>query len=372
MMQNRQYLNGMCYVYYYSMDGLDPELAACEMEKLGVKSARIWQHLTWVLEDENTVNAEVAARYHEMYRSLSAHGVTYPVAMSHYWFFPEESLKGVESSRIYSRDLTEGSLYQQFLAMYEQSWFTMVSEFPEVPAWEVGNELNHKAFLKQMDGSDFEWAERIDIMTDLMRAAAKGVRRANPHALVIMPGMAPVSGQSEGVIGYSIEAEYGGIFETLNRVYDNIASGQFGSTDPRDFFDALCWHPYYANQNERGEWYFAMPDANWVELNTCIYQIAVDHGDEGVPCVLSEYGYNDWGADDESLVAITREGFRLIREEMPFVSIVHAYRLCDSMGYVTQDPDNYAFYKLENGTLHAKKRAYELQRQYGGQGELSE
>lgn len=371
-MENRQYLNGMCYVYYYSMDELEPELAACEMEKMGVRSARIWQHLNWLLLDENTVNSEVAERYHAMYRILAAHGVTYPVAMSHYWFFPEESMKGAETSRIYSRDLTEGSLYRKFLAMYEQSWFTMVSEFPEVPAWEVGNELNHKAFLKKMDGSDFEWTERIDIMTDLMYAAAKGVRRANPGATVIMPGMAPVSGQSEGVIGYSIEAEYGGIFDTLNRVYDNIASGEFGSTDPRDFFDALCWHPYYAKQNERGEWYFAMPDEAWVALNAAIYQIAVEHGDGGVPCVLSEYGCNDWGADDEALVAITREGFRLIREEMPFVSIVHAYRLCDSMGYESNDPDNYAFYKLENGTLHAKKRAYELQRQYGGQGELSE
>lgn len=370
--KERPFLNGMCYVYYYTMDELCPVHAAEEMEKLGVKSVRIWQHITWLLEDADTVKREVADRYHEMYRVLLAHGIEQTVAMNHYWLFPEEALHGRECSCVYDRDLTEGSLYREFLDLYERSWHTMVREFPEVTDWEVGNELNHKAFLKRMDGTDFSWAERIDIMTDLMQRACRAVRAENPAARVVMPGLAPVSGDSEGVIAYSIAAEYSGINESMERVYQNIESGAWGTTDPRDFFDALCWHPYYAKQNEKGEWYWAMPDDDWVELNRSIYEIAEKHGDGGIPCVLSEYGCNDWGAeDDESLVPITRAGFSLIREKMPFVSTVHAYRLCDSLGYVTDAKDTYSFYRLENGKLHAKKRAYELQNQYGGQGDLS-
>ncbi len=45
------------------------------------------------------------------------------------------------------RDLTPGSLYMQALEMLEQSWYTMVSVFPQVTIWEVGNEWNLNAFL---------------------------------------------------------------------------------------------------------------------------------------------------------------------------------------------------------------------------------
>jgi len=62
----------------------------------------------------------------------------------------------------------------------------------------------------------------------------------------------------------------------------------------------------------------------------------------------------------------------LIKEKMPFVDTVHAYRFFDSMGYVTQEPDTYSFFTMENGKLVGKQRAYALQKQYGGNGELVE
>ena len=67
-----------------------------------------------------------------------------------------------------------------------------------------------------------------------------------------------------------------------------------------------------------------------------------------------------------------REGLRLIRERMPFVSTVHAYRFYDSMGYVSEEKDNYAFFTMKNGLLTAKKRALALQEAYGGSGPLTE
>lgn len=368
----RPHLNGMCYVYYYSRDVLDPALVAAEMQKLNVKSLRSWSHLTWLLTDADTVNRSVADGYHRMYRLMQQAGVTQIVGMSHYWLFPDGEQMDRESSAMYYRDETPGSPYQRFLNLYERSFETMVREFPEVTDWETGNELNHHAFLHPTDGGRFTVAQRADIATDMMFRAARAIHRANPKAGVIMPGMAPVGEKGEGVFATNIAAEYDGILETLERVYSNIESGKFGSTDPRDFFDQLCWHPYYARQDEQGAWHWVMPDDDWVAINRAVYEVAVRHGDGDVTCVLSEYGYSDGGADDAPLIPLVAEGFRRIREEMPFVQTVHAYRFFDSLGAQTEEKDTYAFYTMKDGVLTAKKRVYTLQQQYGGSGRLSE
>ena len=366
--------NGMCFVYYYTRDVLDPHTVAVEMEKLNIESVRIWSHFCWVLNRDLTVNREAADGYHELYKELKTHGVREIVGMSHYWFLPEERFDTKDCSLCYDRDLRPGSQYQLFLDLFEESWFQLASEFPEVNAWELGNELNHKVFLKRIDGTDFSWKERIDIATDMMFRGTRAVRRANPSAKIIMPGLAPVNRNSEGVFMGSIAAEYDGIIDSVKETYANIRSGEFGSTDPRDFFDALAWHPYYAKQDPTGKWFFCEPDAEWVDLNRRIYQAAIDAGDEGVECYLTEYGQNDWGSaeEDKKLISFVEKGYSLIRNDLPLVTTVHAYRFCDSMGYVGDYPDNYAFYHLENGHLSAKQRTYELQRQYGGTGKLSE
>ena len=365
--------NGMCFVYYYTRDVLDSHIVAVEMEKLNIESVRIWSHFCWILNPDLTVKQKVADGYHTLYRELKAHGVREIVAMSHYWFLPEERFGTMDCALCYNRDLTPGSRYLRFLDLFEESWFRLVTEFPEVSAWEIGNELNHKAFIKKVDGTDFSWEERIDIATDMMFRGTRAVRRANPSAKVIMPGLAPVNRNSEGVIMECIAAEYDGIIDSVRETYSNIRSGRFGSKNPRDFFDALAWHPYFAKQDAKGEWYFCEPDEEWTNLNRCIYQVAVEAGDEGVECYLTEYGQNDWGnaEEDKKLISYVKKGYSLIHEELPFVTAVHAYRFCDSMGYVGDYLDNYAFYHLENGHLSAKQRTYELQRQYGGTGKLS-
>ena len=379
--KERPNLNGMCYVYYYSKDVLNPRLAARMMERLNVRSVRSWSHVTWLLEDAKNVNRPVADDFHRMYAILKEAGVTQIVGMSHYWFYPRRlGLEGVESSAVPPRDLAPGSVYQEFLDLYEQSWQTLVQEFPEVTDWETGNEFNHKEFLRPIrtEGSDepkhFTMNERADICTDLMFRSARAIRSVRPEARIIMPGMAPVSEHGLGVYVTNIEAEYDGIIDTLTRIYDNIRSGDFGSRNSRDFFDALCWHPYYAAQDESGNWRWKVPDAEWVKINRSVYDVAVQAGDDGVDCYLSEFGFNDWGnpEDDANLIPHIREGFRLIREELPFVDAVHAYRLFDSMGYVTDGADHYAFFSMKNGHFTGKRRAYALQEQYGGQGSLEE
>lgn len=378
---SRPYLNGMGYVYYYSKDELSPERVAVMLKRLNVKSVRVWNHMTWLLKDPYTVNREVADRYHQMYATLKAAGVEQLVGMNHYWYYPEQmNMPEGESSGVPARDTTPGSDYQRFMELYETAWQTMAREFPEVTDWETGNELNHKAFLHPVkpigeEGRDwFTIEERADICTDMMFHAVRGIRAVHPQAGIIMPGMAPVGERGDGVFATSIAAEYDGMVQTLTRIYENIHSGAFGSTNPRDFFDQLAWHPYYAEQDEQGAWHWRVPNEKWVAVNKAVYDVAVQAGDDGVGCCLTEWGFNDWGSPeaDEELTEYIQEGLRLIKEQMPFVTTVHAYRFFDSMGYVTTDKDNYAFFTMKDGLLKAKKRTLALQEAYGGVGDLNE
>lgn len=377
----RPYLNGMGYVYYYSKNELSPDRVAAMLQKLNVKSVRIWSNMSWLLKDPVTVNRAVADDYHRMYAILKSAGVEQFVGVSHYWFYPEQMNMPVgECSGVPARDVTPGSDYQCFLKLYEQSWKTMAAEFPEVTDWETGNEFNHKVFLgpvKPVDETGRDWftiEERADICTDMMFYAARGVRAGNPAAGVIMPGMAPVGERGDGVFATSIAAEYDGMIQTLSRIYENIRSGAFGSTNPRDFFDQLAWHPYFAEQDETGVWHWRVPNQKWVDINKAVYDVAVQAGDDGVGCCLTEWGFNDWGDAkcDEELIPHISEGMRLIKEQLPFVTTVHAYRFFDSMGYVTADKDNYSFFTMQDGRLVAKKRTLALQEAYGGSGVLSE
>ena len=375
-MKERSHLNGMGYVYYYSKDILEPSRVAEMMKRLNIQSVRSWNHIPWVLKDEKNVNIDIADGFHRMYDELLKAGVSQLVGMSHYWFYPSRLGIAGETSGIPLPSQQKESDYQDFLDIYEQSWYTLVKEFPEVTDWETGNEYNHKEFLRPLDSAKemYTLKERADICTDLMFRSARAIHSISDTTGIIMPGMAPIGERGTGVYATNIEVEYDGIIMTLEKIYENIKSGQFGSTNPRDFFDSICWHPYFASQDSEGRWSWKVPDDNWVALNQSVYDVAVKAGDDGVGCCLSEFGFSDGGSQkaDSELCEHISEGFRLIKEKMPFVDTVHAYRFFDSMGYVTQEPDTYSFFTMENGKLVGKQRAYALQKQYGGNGELVE
>lgn len=369
----RPFLNGMCYVYSYTRGSVPPETAADLMAALNVKSVRSWSHITWLLKDPYTVNRAECDAYHRMYALLKDAGVEQIVGMSHTWFLPEECPDDVSPFSVPARDMSEGSVYRRFLQMYEASWRTLAEEFPEINYWETGNEHNHDPFLHPLDyGWDtdknvYTHKEKADIATDMMLCAARGIRSANPEAFIIMPGMAPIGEHGLGVIQDNVRVDYEGMAKTLDIIYSNIESGEFGSTDPRDYFDALAWHPYFAVQQPDGSWVWQVPDDRWVELNKLVYSVAEKHGDSGIGCYFTEFGFNDFGDAniDESLCEHVLAGMRMVREKLPFVQSVHAYRMFEHLD--TQDSiDNYAYFHADNGNVYPKQRAYALQRAYGG------
>ena len=357
---NPDLLYGVCYVQYSMSSRVDNATAAELISGIGAKSVRVWNHITYIMDENNNVSESAAATYHELYKLLKDNGVEQIIGMSHFHFLDEKYFPNSDgwNSTTWGpeRDTTPGSEYMQFLAYYEQAWKTLAAEFPEVDCWEMGNEMNHDPFLNPINYTDgtngvapFSLMEKADITTDMMFAAHKGIKAGNPDATTIMPAMAPV----DGIYGVMMR-------QYLERIYENIDSGEFGSTNSDDFFDALAWH-LYANSE---------PDEDWVQVNLDLYAIAQAHGDDGKKVYLTEVGYPDSGnpVTDQTQAEWVKEMYRLTKEELPFVESIHYYRLFDD------GADSYGLFRdpaVTGGKISIKEKGRAYVEAAGGSGSFS-
>lgn len=374
MKKERPYINGLCYVYKYARNEIPMEKAAELFKRMNAKSMRSWNHALWLLENPRKVNKEEAENFHKMYRSFQQAGAKQIIGMSHKWFMPENL--PADAGDIYcvpDRDLSKGSDYMNFLDIYEESWETLAKEFGEINYWETGNEYNHDPFLHPMNYREdkeknvFTLEEKAEITTDMMFRSARGIKKANPEAKIIMPGMAPVGDTGISVFKNSILTKYSGMAKTLDCIYENIKSGEFGSTNPRDFFDSLCWHPYYSKKLPEGGWEWRLPDDSWVENNDTVYRVALKHGDDEVDCYLTEFGFSDFGSPetDEKVMDYYGMAYENIREKMPYVSGAHTYRMFEFLR-TDERIDYWGLFHKEGDVLIPEKRAYGLQKAFGG------
>ena len=257
--------------------------------------------------------------------------------MNHEWFLPE-GCKQRAGHAMPKRDLTPGSLYMQALEMLEQSWYTMVSLFPQVSIWEVGNEWNLNAFLHP-DGfleSDmshpFSPEEKMDIAVDMMYFAARGVRRANPNAKVASFSPALSTPALGGGLPDFLPVMYG-VAWALDMVYSRIKSGKFWSDNPDDYFDIVAWHPYvfaikpvasdkdlFLNVEE--------PDSLWWSYNDAAYRVMCKYGDGNKQVIMTETGFTDCGDPElEKRYAGYNRKLLELAATMPYVRTVYNFRL---------------------------------------------
>lgn len=314
-----------------------PATAYLELVKgMGCNAYRSWMHLTDLLNGPITPNEEmVAAHRHLLDRAVEMDiEVT---GMSHEWFLPE----GCRQSKGHAmppRDLKEGSLYMQALEMLEQSWYTMVSCFPQVKIWEVGNEWNLNAFLHP-DGfldSDmsqpFTADEKMDIAVDMMYFAARGIRRANPQALVASFSSALSTPGLGGDMPDFLPVMYG-VAWTLNKVYSRIRSGKFWSANTDDYFDIVAWHPYVFTNKEvecDADLFLDVeePDSLWQSYNNAAYRVMKKYGDGHKQVLFTESGFTDCGDPErEKRYALYNRKLIQLAQELPYVRTLHNFRL---------------------------------------------
>lgn len=361
MEQNYFYGIGEPLVQRERDQGIPAEKYVDLIAGLGCTAYRSWMHLTEVLKDPFTSNPTEVERHTRLLNRCAALDIEV-TGMSHEWFLPE-GCRHRKGHVMPKRDLTEGSLYMQALSMLEQSWYTMVSQFPQVAIWEVGNEWNLNAFLQPDDvlpddvggASDrakdgnlhntrsfFTADEKMDIAVDMMYFAAKGIRRANPNALVASFSPALSTPGLGGDMPDFLPVMYG-VAWTLDKVYRRIKSGQFWSEDTNDYFDIVAWHPYvFTNRPDTKDADLFLdvdePDQLWKSYNDAAYKVMKKYGDGGKQVILTETGFTDCGNPEwEQRYAEYNKKLLEIARGLPYVRTVHNFRLLNENAMLRRD-----------------------------------
>lgn len=313
---------------------------------LGCSAYRSWMHLTELLADPTTPNQQEVERHTRLLNRCKELDIEV-TGMSHEWFLPEPCRQR-SGHAMPRRDLTEGSLYRQALDMLEQSWYTMVSLFPQVKIWEVGNEWNLNAFLHPdgfLDGdmsAPFTADEKMDIAVDMMYFAAKGIRRANPDALVASFSPALSTPGLGGDMPDFLPVMYG-VAWTLDKVYSRIKSGKFWSDNTDDYFDILAWHPYvFTNKPDVKDADLFLdvdePDQLWKSYNDAAYKVMKQYGDGHKQAILTEAGFTDCGNPEwEERYATYNRKLLQIARELPYVRTLHNFRLLNENAMLRRD-----------------------------------
>ncbi|HEY8389501.1 MAG TPA: hypothetical protein VIL26_00890 [Clostridia bacterium] len=381
---DQNYLFGMCYLmeereYDFAYD-MEKEVKL--MKNLGVKSVRQWMHFSTLMYDKNTLKKDACEKMHTLLKLCSDSGMV-NIGMNHHNFNNGTNSIGKPKRLIYN-----GSSYVNWLNDYYTSWYTLVSEFPEIKYWEVDNEVNNKDFMKNEYGQAvYSVQEMADIAADMFYYASRAIHDANPDAIVVMGSMTEPEGLGNG-----------NLLEFFEVLYNNIESGNFGyfygkedkqnaSTNADDYFQIACWHPYV--------WTDFKPD-EFVEKNAKIYDILLKHEGKHKKVFLTELGFNDKNRGEENTALAIRQLYTVIKEKMPYVESVHYFKMFDTAltdawdshgDYVRfglfYDPDVNRKYPLlneshktptEGGTLavngKAKIKAYTYQELAGGSGNL--
>ncbi|MDD6200117.1 MAG: cellulase family glycosylhydrolase [Firmicutes bacterium] len=343
-----EFIFGVGYVEDQMNNRVQVDQAVYLIRAMGIRSVRIW---TGCMSDSRTLIPWRVERLHDLIGKLQDADIQ---VIFNVCGFESPQMGGL-TTWIPARDLTDGSDYLTAVSNFETMFFTLAAEFPEVRYWEVGNEWNHNPFMHPIgwkeDGTgtpSFTMKEKAYISADLMRAATKGIRDAGNTGLIISPAMAPADGM-DGVA----------MSDWLDYVYEAIESGACGTTNPRDFFEALSWHPYFV----------AEPDQEWVENNNRLYRIAVDHGDAGIKVFLTEYGFPDNGNSRADAVQAEWmvKAYTLVRRYMPYVESLHYYRLFTD---TSRGADTYGLINQPEDGFGPKAKGLAYQKMAGGQGDL--
>ena len=391
MAKNRLYGIGEPLAMFEMTGELNVDEALARYEALGATAAREWMHLPIVLSDPDTVKPEAMAAFTRVLNQMKDLDIEI-TGMNHEFFLAGETLRRGHNE-MYARDLTPGSLYMRTLELLERSWRTMAAAFPQVTQWEVGNEWNLDTFLHPIGWKygtpGFSEEEKMDIAVDLMYFSCRGIRQGNPAAKVVSfsPAVTQSNLGGRGAIYYP--PAYG-IALAISRVYERIRSGNFWSTSSDDFFDMVAIHPYMLTQimpmaasetypAERRFFRTESPDAGWRAPIDMVYTIMSMNGDGKKQMLLTEMGFSDWGIPglDEKQAAMQAEMFELVEKTMPYVKTIHTFRLycpdhdAHEPGFQPQGERCFGlFEKGEDGAYHPRKKAFALQKIYGGTKEL--
>ena len=354
-------------------DGIPIDLTMDIFSAMGFGSWREWINVTNVLKDPVTPDWDNIAFYKKAFKRAVDLGIEI-TAFSGAWFLPEGCIDKAGCA-VPPRDLGPGSLYRQTLDMLETSFATATAIFPEVAYWEFGNEWNLDHFL-YVDGyykngmtQKLTLDEKADIAVDLMYHAAKGIRRGNPNAKVVMMPSSPCTYD----IPYWLSRKFG-IAYFMDKIYSRIASGNCWSSNTDDYFDVAAWHPYEFDYE---------PGSFWIEMNKAARRVMEKYGDGHKHVMLTELGYTDYGDPEKEKVHAVwfKKMFDIIKNELPYIRAVHIFRLYEddkanaerkTVDWGGIDEVYYGLFREPHNGLTPRTKAYAVQELAGGTGDLTQ
>lgn len=371
-------------------DGISADKYLDLVAGMGCRAFRSWMHLTDILISPDMPNEKIVNMHRRLLHRAKELGLEI-TGMSHEWFLPE-GCKQKKGHAMPERDLSEGSLYMKSLHMLERSWYTMVSLFPEVDIWEIGNEWNLNAFLHP-DGfldtdmsSPFTADEKMDIAVDMMYFASKGVHRANPKAKVASFSPALSTPGLGGDMPTFLPVMYG-IAWTLDKIYSRIKSGNFWSVNTDDYFDLMAWHPYVMSTKsgiEDKDLFLDItePDNLWKDYNEAAYRVMCQYGDGHKEVLLTETGFTDCGNRElEELYATYNKKILGIAYELPYIRTLYNFRLLNENAMLKKSgiDENqiggltevyFGLFTDPSEGCQPRKRAFAIQKAAGGCADL--
>jgi hypothetical protein len=243
---------------------------------------RLWTLATDLLAGPTQVNVDQMQVAKSAVAALQGSGIT---VLGMDGTYPTWMTGSSTWGKIPCRNTAAGSTYQNFLDNFESSWSTMSRELSGISLWEPANETNGllvpdvatSGLCPSGHAGTFSSEEAAAITTDLMYRAHRAIHANVPGAIVFMPPPSP------NPHGDDFDQNFNNIADFIALIYGDIASTNWPSQNPRDYFDGASWHPYISGDATQ---------ASWVEPNTTVYNVLVGQGDGSIPIIFSETGYS--------------------------------------------------------------------------------
>ncbi|MFZ4262058.1 hypothetical protein ACFRAE_08445 [Sphingobacterium sp. HJSM2_6] len=350
----------------FQVTGFNLDTAVGLMELLGVRSFRMM--FKEVFDNSSEFDADLIQYHKSAIKKLNQAGVNHIIGMC--MIFPTNS--GFSPKGIYAVPQLLDPNYQGWLIQVSNTWEKISALFPEISYWEMGNELNEDFFFYpngysggfgSENGGVFTKQDKIAHILNYMFYASKGIKKGNPRAVTVMPGLSPGrKGLESNELADFMELLYEGIHS------NNYPLGAIKSNKSDDYFEILAWHPYAV---------LGKVDQAWMQANKAIYDVAKKYGDGHKPVFFTEIGFTDYGDEPSEIhqIKLMKDVFNFIKTDLFFVKNVTAFRLFECTGALAwggKGEIHFGYFKEPSGQIgfSPKMKAFSLQTIYGGKGDL--
>ena len=375
------YFNGICALTGEFNNGVDIGLTndwtASKVKAIKAKSFRLWIALSGLFNVDENNELHVNHKYYLVMKDhidkLKDAGVENFLIMYSSFIYPLGY--ATTTGYVVPDPREEYEEYIQFLNLQKEASKQIITMFPEIKNFEPANEpdfacpgcIHKNGFIFGGDMSVnynhiFNDDDKTSIICDLCWYVKEGINEVDKTAKVAIPGLT----------NQATTADF------LDLIYKKIESkalpaGQtYSDNNPDHYFDIINWHPYPNQFNEDNliNW------NAWVNYQKSVYQVVINHNDEGKEVYFSELGWTDFGANsDETLEAIANNyltAFNLIKQNMPWVTAVFAFRLTNLKYQLidqTGGEENFGLFYHPDDDIHhgePKPAAYAIAKIFNG------